>query len=60
MCIVMKYLEKFIVNMIKPGISSLDPLQFTYREGHGTKDAVISVSHLISKRLEDSKAYAWL
>lgn len=60
MWIVMKYLERFIVNMIKPGVSSLDPLQFTYREGHSTKDAVVNVSHLLSKHLEDSKAYDWL
>ncbi len=56
---VMKCLEKIIVNMIKPMISSsLDPLQFAYKAGRSTEDAIISVTHLISKHLEDPKAYA--
>lgn len=55
----MKCFEKVIVNLIKPGLSPyLDPLQYAYRQGRGTVDAIASVSHLVSKHLEDPKAYA--
>lgn len=55
----MKCFENLIVNLIKPGLSPyLDSLQYTYREGRGTGDAIVSVSHLITLHLEDSKAYA--
>lgn len=45
--------------MIKAVIaSSIDLQQFAYMESHNTEDAVISVTHLISKYLGDSNAYA--
>ena len=45
--------------MLKTDVAScLDPLQFAYRQGWSTEDAVISVTHLISKHLVDPKAYA--
>ena len=58
-CGVMKCFEGVIVNFLKSEVApSLDPLQFAYREGRSTEDAVVSVTHLITKHLEDPKAYA--
>ncbi len=58
-CAVMKCFEKFIVNLMKPGLSPfLDPLQYAYRQGRSTEDAIVSVTHLVSKHLEKPKAYA--
>ncbi|KAF7643944.1 hypothetical protein LDENG_00230620 [Lucifuga dentata] len=55
----MKCFERVIGNMLKSEVASnMDPLQFAYRRGRSTEDAVISVTHLISKHLEDPKAYA--
>lgn len=57
--VVMKCFGRIIVNMLKSDIAScLDPSQFAYRQGRSTEDAIISVTHLISKHLEDPKAYA--
>ena len=57
--VVMKCFEKLVVNLLKAEVSvDIDPLQFAYRQGRGTEDAVTSVTHLISKHLEDTKAYA--
>ena len=57
--VVMKCLEKIMVRMLKVEIAShLDPLQFAYRAGRSTEDAVISVTHLINKHLETPAAYA--
>ena len=39
-------------------VSSLDPLRFAYRQG--TEFAVASVTHLISKHLENPKTSAWV
>lgn len=36
----------------------LDHFQFAFRQGRGTDDAINSISHLVSKHLEDPKAYA--
>ena len=53
---VMKCFEKIVVNMVKPMVSSdLNPLQFAYKKGRSTEDSVL---YLISKHLEDPKAYA--
>ena len=41
-------------------MSKLDPWQFAYRQGRSTDDAVGSITHLVSKHLDDSKAYARL
>ncbi|KAF7668512.1 hypothetical protein LDENG_00007020 [Lucifuga dentata] len=57
--VVIKCFERVIGNMLKSEVASnMDPLQFAYRQGWSTDDAIISVTHLISKHLEDPKAYA--
>jgi len=57
----MKCFEKCIVSMLKAEVANnLDPLQFAYRQGRGTEDAIISIMHLILKHLENNKAYARL
>ena len=38
--------------------SRLDPLQYAYRQGPSTEDVVASVTHLISKHLENPNPYA--
>lgn len=59
--VVMKCLEKIIVNLLKAEVSqSLDPIQFAYRCNRGTDDAVTAVVHFISKHLENPAAYAHL
>lgn len=57
--VVVKCFERIIVNMLKSEVVGyLDPLQFAYRQGCSTEDAVISDTHLIKNYLEDLKAYA--
>lgn len=47
--------------MLKAEVNSeLDPLQFAYRQGRSTDDAINSITHLTLKHLEDPKAYARL
>lgn len=59
--VVMKCLEKILVPLLRADTDPLqDPLQFAYRYRKGTDDAVNSITHLILKHLEDSKAYARL
>ena len=58
-CGVMKCFERIIVNSLKSQVApTMDPLQFAYRAGRSTEDAVASITHLISKHLEEPKAYA--
>ncbi len=52
------YFYLFINISIHLFIYCLDPLQFAYREGRGTEDAVVTVTHLISKHLKTPKAHA--
>lgn len=48
----MKCFERVIVNLLKTELAPcMDPLQFAYREGRSTEDAVVSLTHLISKAL---------
>ena len=57
-CGVMKCFERVIVNLLKSEVADcLDPLQYAYREGRSTEDAVVCVTHLISKHLENPRAY---
>lgn len=59
--VIMKCFEKCVVSMLKAGVADkLDPLQFAYRQGRGTEDAINSIMHLILKHLESPKAYARL
>jgi len=54
--IIMKCFEKYIVSLLKNEVmSKLDPWQFGCSD-----DAVGSITHLVSKHLDDSKAYAHL
>jgi len=58
-CGVMKCFERVIVDILKNEVAScLDPSQFAYRAARSTEDAVVSVVHLISKHLQEPKAYA--
>ena len=55
-CGVMKCFERIIVNLLKSAVAPLlDPSQFAYRAGRSTEDAVVSITHLISKHLVDPK-----
>ena len=36
----------------------MDPFQFAYRPGRGIDDAINSISHLVSRHLEEPIAYA--
>ena len=38
----------------------LDPFQFAYKQGRGTDDALNRITHLVTKHLEDPKAYVRL
>ena len=43
--------------MLKSEVNSeIDPLQFDYRQGRSTDDAINSLTHLTLKHLEDPKA----
>ena len=56
---VMKCFERIVVNILKQEVApSLDPLQFAYRAGRSTEDAVACITHLISKHLTERKSYA--
>lgn len=57
--LVMKCFEKIMVGRLKAEVSqSLDPLQFAYRQGLSTTDAIVSLSHFVSKHLENAHGYA--
>lgn len=59
--IVVKCFENYIVSLLKSKVTSkLDSWQFAYRQGRSADDAVGSVTQLVSKHLEDSKACARL
>lgn len=48
-----------MVSILKSEVNpELDPLQFAYRQGRSTDDAINSITHLTLKHLEDPKAYA--
>uniref|UniRef100_A0A3P9KDL8 Reverse transcriptase domain-containing protein n=1 Tax=Oryzias latipes TaxID=8090 RepID=A0A3P9KDL8_ORYLA len=58
-CIAMKCFEKIMIECLKEEVSPfLDNLQFAYKHGSSTADAVISASHLILKHLEAPNSYA--
>lgn len=49
-----------MVSSLKKEVDSLlDPFQFAYKQGRGTDDAINSVTHLVTKHLEDPKAYGY-
>lgn len=57
--IVMKCLEKIIINHVKTEVSSvLDAFQFAYRSNRSTDDAAVTITHLINRHLEDTSSYA--
>lgn len=57
----MKCFEKYMVSVLKSEVNpELDPLQFAYRQGRSTDDAINSITHLTLKHLENPKAYARL
>lgn len=59
--IVMKCLEKIMINHVKTEVSSvLDPFQFAYRSNRGTDGAAITITHLINRHLEETSSYACL
>ncbi len=50
-----------MVSLLKTEVKSvLDPLQFAYRQGRGTVDAINNITYAIVKHLENPKAYARL
>lgn len=58
---VMKCFERLVVTVLKDQVKSfLDPLQFAYKVGRGTDDAINCITHLVNSHLEDSQAYARL
>lgn len=58
-CIVVKCFEKLMINKLKDDVAPcLDPLQFAYKKGRSTADAVTCVSHSILKHLETPNTYA--
>lgn len=57
--VLIKALEKLVVQHFLPTVESkLDPYQFAYRRERSTEDAVATLSHLITKHLEDPQAFA--
>lgn len=58
---VMKCFERYMVSLLKTEVKPvLDPLQFAYRQGRGTVDAINNITYAIVKHLENPKAYARL
>ncbi|XP_033109699.1 uncharacterized protein LOC117110956, partial [Anneissia japonica] len=59
--LIMKCLERFVVNQIKPVKEpKLDPMQFAYRAHRGVEDATATLVHYTKKHLETSNSYARL
>lgn len=59
--VVMKCLEKLTVSKVHEDVGpQLDPYQFAYTHQRGTDDAINSIVHLVTKHLENPKAYARL
>ena len=57
--IIMKCFERLVLSCLKTSIkSSLDPLQFAYREKRNVEDAVILFVDNVLKHLEGSRKYA--
>lgn len=55
---VMKCLERLILpKVIKQTASSLDPLQFAYKQGRSVEDATTYLIHLVSQHLETARSY---
>ncbi len=56
---VMKCFEKCVISLLEKEIQPLlDTCQFAYKQNRGTEDAALSIVHLVSKHLENTKAYA--
>lgn len=60
--LVMKCFEKIMINFLKTEVSCfLDPFQFAYNNSNrSTEDAILAVTHLINKHLENSSSIARL
>ena len=57
--VVMKVLERLVLTYLKSVInSSMDPLQFAYRENRCTADAVALALHFVMQNLESRNRYA--
>ncbi len=56
---VMKCLEKLMVSRLRSEVGPhLDPYQLAYRQHRGTDDTISSIVHMVTKHLENLKAYA--
>lgn len=59
--VVMKCMERIMVSRLRSEVGpQLDPYQFAYRHHRGTDDAINSIVHMVTKHLENPKAYARL
>ncbi|KAL2103161.1 hypothetical protein ACEWY4_000029 [Coilia grayii] len=57
--VIMKSLEKIIVQHLNRQMGGLqDPYQFAYKQGRSTEDAVVALTHIISKHLDKPNTYA--
>lgn len=55
----MKCFEKLVVLLVEREVESmLDTNQFAYKKNRSTEDTVLSIVHLVSQHLENTKAYA--
>ena len=59
--LVMKCFEKIMISFLKTEVGGfLDPFQFAYKCNRSTEDAILAVTHVINKHLEDSSSFARL
>ena len=55
----MKCFERMMVTLLRNDVDThLDSFQFAYKQGCGTDDAINSITHLVSKHLDEPRAYA--
>ncbi len=54
----MKCFEKFVISLLEKEVEPLlDTSQFAYEQNRSTEDAALSIGHLVSRNLENTKAY---
>ncbi len=56
---VIKCFEKFVISLLEKEVEPLlDTCQFVNKQNRSTEYAALSIAHLVSKSLENTKAYS--
>ncbi len=54
----MKCFEKCVISLLEKEVEPLlDTSQFVYEQNRSTEDAALSIGHLVSRNLDNTKAY---